>query len=91
MDMSTTKMIPLQEGAVLADVVSKAVTTLQGQGYDAVSNLMGENAANVTVSKDNDGFKKYIGLGLEARVNVMRTGSSLTLTIELTGFSNLSP
>ena len=80
--MATTKMIPLPEGANLADVVSKAVTTLQEQGYDVVSTLMGENAANITVSKDNDGIKKFIGLGLESRVNVMRNGNSLTLTIE---------
>ena len=81
--MSVTKMIPVQPGANLNDILTKAAQNLQGQGYDVSVAPMSPESAVMTVKKDaDDGFKSILGLSVECRATVMFSGGALNVNID---------
>ena len=81
--MSKSINLPLYSKNGVADAVPIAVQTLQAQGFNVQSTVMNAQAASLTVSKDNDGFKKIMGLGTECEVSLSLVGANqLTVNVE---------
>lgn len=82
--MSTNRMVAMGAGANLADVVNNACQNLTAQGYKVQSQVLSPANAIVTVSKDrDDGFKNFLGLGLEVKVNLtVMNGTQLSMNAE---------
>ena len=67
----------------LATVFSAADQLLKSQGYETVLTIMNQNSASLIVKKDRDGFKNFIGLGIECQVNAtVFNGNTMTVNIE---------
>lgn len=79
--MSTIKTIKTFPGANLSALIDIASQNLAMQGFDVKSQVMGPAAAEIIVTKDRDGLKNFLGLGLECRVAITATQDVLTLTI----------
>lgn len=81
--MSKSINLPLYAKNGVADVVPITVQTLQAQGFNVQSTVMNAQAATLTVSKDNDGFQKIMGLGIECAVSLNLVGpNQLTVNVE---------
>lgn len=80
--MSTSKMIPVNPNLNLNQVLAVATENLQAQGYEVVATPMSATSASMTVRKDRDGFKNFMGLGVESRVQMMVNNTAMTLSIE---------
>lgn len=68
--MADNRIIPINPGTDLNTIINQASQNLQTQGFNVQAQMFNQNAASMTVSKDNDGFKNFIGLGIECRVNI---------------------
>lgn len=83
--MSKSITLPTSENFNITKALESAKAQLQAQGYEVAVCPMGEKNATITVSKDNDGFKKFIGLGVECTVSLtVMNGGSLIANIEST-------
>ena len=81
--MSKTASYQLNSGAELGEVVAVATQNLQALGYDVASNVMNAQSASILVTKDNEGIKNLLGLGLECTVTLTRLGENqVTITID---------
>ena len=78
------KTYALNPGTDISAVVDAASQALSGQGYEVQTQVMSPAAAAMTVSKDrSDGFKNFVGLGIECRANLsVLNGNQLTVAID---------
>lgn len=81
--MSVSKTFSLVEGTKLSNVVETAKQSLCGQGFEVSAQVLNENSATMTVSKDRDGLKNIIGLGVESTVTIsVINENTLSVNIE---------
>lgn len=81
--MSTTKVVPLNQGADLSVILNAASQNLSGQGYEVQAQMLSPMSATMLIKKDRDGFKNIVGLGLECRVTLtVMNASQLQINID---------
>lgn len=81
--MSKTSTITLTENYDLKAILKLAEQQLQAQGYEVNSAVMGPKSGTITVSKDRDGVKNLIGMGVECRATISAIGeNSMTINVE---------
>ncbi len=80
--MSTTKMLPIRPDADINFIVGQVSQNLQFQGYNVIPTVMSPTTASIVVQKDRDGFKNFLGLGVECRVSMTINNGSLMLNID---------
>lgn len=82
--MSKIRTIALNNNANLADIINVACQNLSAQGYAVQAQSLSPVNVIVTVSKDRDnGFKNFMGLGLEVKVNLtVLNGNQLTMSVD---------
>ncbi|MBP3938383.1 MAG: hypothetical protein IK955_03155 [Clostridia bacterium] len=80
--MSTSKMLSVAPGVGINSIVNGACYNLNAQGYNCVPSIMGPTSAMIVVQKDRDGFKNFMGMGVECRVTLTLNGNMLNLNIE---------
>lgn len=74
--MSKSITCPISENFNINAALEQLKTNLKAQGYEVEAIPMGESAASLNVSKDNDGFKKFVGLGVECTVTLTKMGNN---------------
>lgn len=79
--MAETKMFPINQDFNMNDLVGKLTQMYQAQGFDVVPRQMGE-AISIKFSKDEDGIKKFVGLGLEITANLTVNDNSLMIAFD---------
>lgn len=79
--MATIKTLKLNPGTNLSSLIDIAAQNLSMQGFDVKSQVMGPCAAEIIVSKDREGLKNFLGLGVECRVAITASDDMLTLSI----------
>ena len=81
--MSTTKTFVIKEGVQLGQILSAAEQNLNAQGYSVQVVPMNDATATLNVSKDYDGIKKLIGLGVSCTATVsIQNGTTLMVNID---------
>lgn len=81
--MAVQKIFALNPGANISTVVDAAAQALMGQGYEVQAQVMSATAATMVVKKDRDGFKNFIGLGIECRISIsILNGNQLSVNID---------
>lgn len=80
--MAVSRMIPLAPGVQLTDVVNSAAANLQAQGFAVTAIPLGPTSVSLTAAKDRDGFKNFLGLGLESRATLILTQNGLSVSVE---------
>lgn len=81
--MSANRIIPINPGTDLNVIINQASQNLTTQGFTVQAHLLNQSSASMTVSKDRDGFKSFIGLGIECRVNIaLMNAGQLSVTID---------
>ena len=80
--MSVSKMVALNPGVTMNVVLDGAARNLQQQGYDVTPTMMGPTSGMLTVQKDRDGIKNFLGMGLECRATLTVNGNCINLNIE---------
>ena len=79
----STRVIQFAPGTDLAAVINYASQSLSAQGYAVQAQMLSPASANLVVTKDRDGFKNIIGLGLECKVMLTVTGEGqLSVNVE---------
>ncbi len=68
--MAVQKTFALNPGTNISALVDAAAQLLMGQGYEVQAQVMSPAAATMVVKKDRDGFKDFVGLGIECRINL---------------------
>ncbi len=79
--MSKMKTFSIPAGTNINTAIDIAAQNLSMQGFDVKSQVIGPTAAEVIITKDREGFKNFLGLGLESRVAITATGDMLNLSI----------
>lgn len=83
--MSKSITCPISENFNMAIALETAKAQLQAQGFEVTAMPLGDKGGTINVSKDNDGIKKFIGLGVECTVTLtVMNGGSLVVNIEST-------
>lgn len=79
----STRVVQIVPGTDLAAVVNFVSQNLSAQGFAVQAQMMSPVSASLVVAKDRDGFKNFIGLGLECKVMLTVTGEGqLTVNVE---------
>ncbi|MBQ2774481.1 MAG: hypothetical protein IJF40_01145 [Clostridia bacterium] len=79
----STRVIKINRGTDLASLINLMSQNLSMQGFAVQSQIMSPASANLVITKDRDGFKNIVGLGLECRVTLTVTGENqLSVNIE---------
>lgn len=81
--MAKTFNLPMNANFNMQNMVILAEQQLRAQGYETSSAVMSAANATITVSKDRDGIKNFMGLGIECTVNITVMGNGmLTVNVE---------
>lgn len=81
--MSTYRMIPVNPGADLRNIVDITCRQLNAQGYGVAPQMLSPVNAVIIITKDRDGFKNVMGMGLECKVTLaMMNNCQLSVNIE---------
>ncbi len=81
--MGKSITIGLNPGYDLGAVCSAADQQLKAQGFETMLTVMNQNSASLIVKKDRDGFKNFVGLGIECQVSAtVFNGNTMTVNIE---------
>lgn len=81
--MSKNRIISMGAGANLNDIVNMTCQNLTAQGYQVQAQMLSPVNAIVTVGKDRDGFKNFMGLGVESKVNLtVMNNTQLSMTVD---------
>ncbi len=79
--MARIKRYQLPVNSNMNAIIEIASQNLSMQGFDVKSQIIGPTAAEIIITKDRDGLKNFLGLGLESRIAVTATGESINLSI----------
>ena len=74
--MSDVTMFPLPPNFNLQDLVAKITHMYQIKGFTVMAMPMG-NGVSLDFRKDDEGIKKYVGLALGIRANIMIQGDTV--------------
>ncbi len=74
--MADTKMFPVSSNFDIVAMVEKLTQTYRTKGFEVTSMKSG-TGYSVTFSKDEEGIKKFVGLGLEITANLSVNENSL--------------
>ena len=80
--MSTMRTFQVAPNVSIQEIVQKTSQNLSSQGFQCMAQPMGPNAASITVLKDRDGIKDFVGLGIECRAAVTLNGNILSVTVD---------
>lgn len=81
--MADSRIIPINPGSDLNNIINQAAQTLQSQGFNVSVQMYSPVNAGMTVKKDRDGFKDFIGFGIECRVSLaIVNAGQLSVTID---------
>lgn len=81
--MAVQKTFALNPGADISEIINAASQALSGQGYEVQAQVMSPAAATMVVKKDRDGFKNFVGLGVECRISIsIMNGNQLVVNID---------
>lgn len=70
--MADTKMIPINPGFSIDELLTRLTQSYQAKGFEVVS-AKSANGCTFQISKDDSGIKKYVGLalGITATFSIM--------------------
>ncbi len=74
--MSNTTMFPVPPNFNIQELVGKITQMYQAKGFVVTAMPMGEGAS-IDFRKDDDGIKKYVGLALGLKANIMIQGETV--------------
>ena len=77
--MAETKMFPVSPNFNMEDMVSKITQMYQAKGFVVTVMPMGATGVSIDFRKDDDGIKKYIGLALGIKANIMLQNDNLVI------------
>ena len=80
--MSDMRVMPCRYETNVHMVAQSVAQGMMGQGYAVMVQGMNENSVMMTVSKDADGFKNVMGMGVECHVTMTKFNNSLNITID---------
>ena len=80
--MSDMRSLPCRPETDVLTVAQATAQYLTGQGYAAVVQTLNESSVILTVSKDRDGFKNFMGMGVECRATITKASSALSVSID---------
>lgn len=81
--MADNRIIPINPGTDLNTIINQASQNLTTQGYTVQAHMLNQANASMTVTKDRNGFKDFIGLGIECRVNIaLMNPGQVSVTID---------
>lgn len=80
--MSTSRTIPLMKEIPLEDILHVTEQQLWQKGFQTQVYMMNAATATLTVTKDRDGFKNILGMGLECRANITVMNNIMQVNIE---------
>lgn len=76
--MADTKMFPIGENFDFNGMVEEIQQTYQAKGFDVSAMQMGQGVS-ITFAKDDDGIKKFVGLGLAVTANISINNNNLVI------------
>ncbi len=72
----STRVIQIKPLTDLNALINFISQNLSIQGYAVQSQMMSPESATLVVTKDREGFKNILGLGLECRVTLTKVGDT---------------
>ncbi len=75
--MARIKTYQLPVNSNMNAIIEIAAQNISMQGFDVKTQIIGPTAAEIIVSKDREGFKNFLGLGLESRIAVTAVNDTL--------------
>ncbi len=80
--MADQRIIAVSENERMDLLLNRAAQFLQSQGFFVLVTTMSDTVGTLKVSRDRDGFKNFMGLGIESNATIMRNGSTLSISVE---------
>lgn len=68
--MAGFTQVAIAPGTTLDSVIAIASQSLSNQGFEVRSQILGPSSAELFVSKDNDGIKKIVGMGIDCHSTI---------------------